>query len=168
MMACVGNKIISAPFAIVGSIGVVAQLPNFNKLLKKHDIEYEQLTAGEFKRTLTMFGENTDTAREKFRQELDETHTLFKDFIHKNRPALDLPKVATGEHWFGTQAEELGLVDKIQTSDDYLMQACAKKEVLKITYVQPKSLSEKLGHIGANILDKSLLKLLERGQKPLL
>ncbi|MCV5232684.1 S49 family peptidase, partial [Escherichia coli] len=81
MMACVADKIVSAPFAIVGSIGVIAQIPNFNKLLKKHDIEYEQLTAGEYKRTLTMFGENTDKARDKFKQELEETHVLFKDFI---------------------------------------------------------------------------------------
>lgn len=113
MMACVADKIVSAPFAIVGSIGVIAQIPNFNKLLKKHDIEYEQLTAGEYKRTLTMFGENTDKARDKFKQELEETHVLFKDFIRERRPSLDLDKVATGEHWFGTQAKELGLVDDL-------------------------------------------------------
>ncbi|MFA0683529.1 protease SohB, partial [Vibrio splendidus] len=118
MMACIADKIVSAPFAIVGSIGVIAQLPNFNKLLKKHDIEFEQLTAGEYKRTLTMFGENSDKAREKFKEELEETHGLFKDFIRDHRPALDLEKVATGEHWFGTQAHELGLVDEISTSDD--------------------------------------------------
>ncbi|RAH21342.1 protease SohB, partial [Vibrio vulnificus] len=111
MMACVADKIVSAPFAIVGSIGVIAQIPNFNKLLKKHDIEFEQMTAGEYKRTLTMFGENTDKAREKFKQELEETHDLFKDFIRERRPELELEKVATGEHWFGTQAHALGLVD---------------------------------------------------------
>ncbi|PMI62652.1 protease SohB, partial [Vibrio splendidus] len=124
MMACIADKIVSAPFAIVGSIGVIAQLPNFNKLLKKHDIEFEQLTAGEYKRTLTMFGENSDKAREKFKEELEETHGLFKDFIRDHRPALDLEKVATGEHWFGTQAHELGLVDEISTSDDLVVAAC--------------------------------------------
>ncbi|GAL22015.1 possible protease sohB [Vibrio maritimus] len=107
MMACIADKIVSAPFAVVGSIGVIAQLPNFNKLLKKNDIEFEQLTAGEYKRTLTMFGENTDKARDKFKQELEETHGLFKDFIRDHRPELDLDKVATGEHWFGTQAKDL-------------------------------------------------------------
>lgn len=168
MMACVGNRILSAPFAIVGSIGVIAQLPNFNKLLKKHDIEYEQLTAGEFKRTLTMFGENTDKAREKFKQELEETHILFKDFIRMNRPNLDLSRVATGEHWFGSQAKDLGLVDVIQTSDDYLMLACQEKEVLKLSYKQPKTLAQKLGHIGAHIVDSTLMRLIERGQKPIL
>lgn len=128
MMACVADKIVSAPFAIVGSIGVIAQIPNFNKLLKKHDIEYEQLTAGEYKRTLTMFGENTDKARDKFKQELEETHVLFKDFIRERRPSLELEKVATGEHWFGRQAKELGLVDEISTSDDLVVAACKEKQ----------------------------------------
>jgi serine protease SohB len=144
MMACVADKIVSAPFAIVGSIGVIAQIPNFNKLLKKHDIEYEQLTAGEYKRTLTMFGENTDKARDKFKQELEETHVLFKDFIRERRPDLELEKVATGEHWFGTQAKELGLVDEISTSDDLVVAACKEKTVLAVHYVQKKKLADKL------------------------
>ena len=78
MMACVADEILAAPFAIVGSIGVIAQIPNFNKILKKNDVEFEQITAGEFKRTLTLFGENTDKAREKFREEIEQTHDLFK------------------------------------------------------------------------------------------
>ena len=113
MMACVANKVYAAPFAIVGSIGVVAQVPNFNRLLKKHDIDYEQHTAGDFKRTLTIFGENTDEGREKFQKELEETHVLFKAFISKYRPELDIAKVATGEHWYGQQAIELGLIDEV-------------------------------------------------------
>jgi len=143
MMACVANQIISAPFAILGSIGVIAQLPNFNKILKKNDIEFEQITAGEFKRTLTMFGENTDKAREKFTEEIEETHVLFKDFVSEHRPSLEIAKVATGEHWFGTKAKELGLVDKIQTSDDYLQVASKDHKILSIKYVQHKSLAEK-------------------------
>jgi serine protease SohB len=118
MMACVANKIVSAPFAILGSIGVIAQVPNFNKLLKKNDVDFEQFTAGEFKRTVTMFGENTEKGREKFVEELEETHGLFKAFVTAHRPELDIDKVATGEHWFGTQAKKLGLVDELQTSDD--------------------------------------------------
>ena len=143
MMACVANQIISAPFAILGSIGVIAQLPNFNKILKKNDIEFEQITAGEFKRTLTMFGENTDKAREKFTEEIEETHVLFKDFVSEHRPSLEIAKVATGEHWFGTKAKALGLVDKIQTSDDYLQVASKEHKILAIKYVQHKSLAEK-------------------------
>ncbi|HHF2919108.1 protease SohB [Vibrio sp. VGrn 2] len=167
MMACVADKIVSAPFAIVGSIGVIAQIPNFNKLLKKHDIEYEQLTAGEYKRTLTMFGENTDKARDKFKQELEETHVLFKDFIRERRPSLDLDKVATGEHWFGTQAKELGLVDDISTSDDIVVAACKDKTVLSVHYVQKKKLADKLAGVAGKVVDSVILKLAERGQKPI-
>ncbi|HHX8487421.1 TPA: protease SohB [Vibrio diabolicus] len=167
MMACVADKIVSAPFAIVGSIGVIAQIPNFNKLLKKHDVEYEQLTAGEYKRTLTMFGENTDKARDKFKQELEETHVLFKDFIRERRPSLDLDKVATGEHWFGTQAKELGLVDDISTSDDIVVAACKDKTVLSVHYVQKKKLADKLAGVAGKVADSVILKLAERGQKPI-
>ncbi len=167
MMACIADKIVSAPFAVVGSIGVIAQLPNFNKLLKKHDIEFEQLTAGEYKRTLTMFGENSDKARDKFKQELEETHDLFKDFIHEHRPALDLEKVATGEHWFGTRAKELGLVDDIRTSDDIVVNACKEKTVLSVRYVQKKKMVDKLAGIGGDAMDNLLMKWLSRGQKPI-
>lgn len=167
MMACIADKIVSAPFAIVGSIGVIAQLPNFNKLLKKHDIEFEQLTAGEYKRTLTMFGENSDKARDKFKEELEETHGLFKDFIRERRPELDLEKVATGEHWFGTQAKALGLVDEISTSDDLVVSACKDKTVLAIHYVQKKKLSAKLAGVAGEAADHVLMKWISRGQRPI-
>ncbi len=151
MMACVGNRIIAAPFAIIGSVGVLAQLPNFNRLLKKHDIDFEQITAGEFKRTLTLFGENTDKDREKFREELEETHQLFKDFIRENRPVVDIEKIATGEHWYGRQALELKLVDNIQTSDDYIYQALSQSDIYRIEYIRKKHLSEKLFNLGARL-----------------
>ncbi|XQW83773.1 protease SohB [Thalassotalea piscium] len=143
MMACVANKIVSAPFAILGSIGVIAQVPNFNKILKKNDIEFEQITAGEFKRTLTMFGENTDKGREKFAQEIEDTHQLFKDFVAEHRPSLDITKVATGETWFGTKAKEMGLVDEIITSDDYLTQASKNNHVVEVKFATKKGLAEK-------------------------
>lgn len=168
MMACIADKIVAAPFAIVGSIGVIAQIPNFHKLLKRNDIEFEQLTAGEYKRTLTMFGENTDKAREKFKQELEETHGLFKDFIRDHRPALDLEKVATGEHWFGSQAKALGLVDEIATSDDLIVNACKEKTVLAVRYVRKKKLADKLAGTASQAADAVLLKLLSRGQRPLM
>lgn len=167
MMACVADKIISAPFAVVGSIGVIAQLPNFNKLLKKHDIEFEQITAGEFKRTLTMFGENTDKARDKFKSEIEETHDLFKQFIAEHRPSLALDQVATGEHWFGKQALELGLVDEIGTSDDVITTACKEREVLAVRYVQRKKLAEKLAGATSEAADRLLLKWISRGQRPI-
>lgn len=150
MMACVANKIYAAPFAIVGSIGVVAQLPNFNRLLKKHEIDYEQHTAGDFKRTLTVFGENTDEGRQKFQQELEETHVLFKSFVGKYRPELDLTKVATGEHWYGQQAIDLGLIDAISTSDDVLMSLASERTVYKLRYQIRKKLADKIAH-GASL-----------------
>lgn len=149
MMACVTNKIISAPFAIIGSIGVVAQLPNFNKLLKKHDVEIEQHTAGNYKRTLTMLGENTDEAREKFKQELADTHILFKEFVSEYRPGLDIEKVATGEHWYGKQALELNLVDELLTSDDYVLNAVNDHTLYKVEYKIKQKLAEKLGVAAA-------------------
>ncbi|QQX78694.1 protease SohB [Shewanella sp. KX20019] len=150
MMACVANKVYAAPFAIVGSIGVVAQVPNFNRLLKKHDIDYEQHTAGDFKRTLTIFGENTDEGREKFQKELEETHVLFKEFISKYRPELDIEKVATGEHWYGQQAIELGLIDEVSTSDDVIMKLANERTVVKVTYQLKKKLADKIAH-GASL-----------------
>ncbi|MBY6093492.1 protease SohB [Ferrimonas balearica] len=165
MMACVGDKILSAPFAIVGSIGVIAQLPNFNKVLKKHDIEFEQHTAGDFKRTLTMFGENNEEGRDKFREELEETHVLFKEFVQRYRPELDLDKVATGEHWFGLQALELGLVDAIQTSDDYLM--AQDKEILQLQYEEKKNLAKRFGRAAETALERGSLKLAELARRPL-
>ena len=120
MMACVGSKILAAPFAIIGSVGVVAQLPNFHRLLKKNDIDFETFTAGEFKRTVTIFGENTDKGRRKFESELEETHQLFKSFVSTQRPSLDIDKIATGEIWHGQQAIDKGLIDEVMTSDAYL------------------------------------------------
>jgi len=144
MMACVADHIIAAPFAILGSIGVLAQIPNFNKLLKKHDIEFEQIAAGKYKRTLTMFGENTDADRDKLKEELEETHVLFKQFVKDNRDKVDIDKIATGEHWYGSQALALGLVDEIITSDDYLSAATIDADIYAIKYVRKKPLLEKI------------------------
>lgn len=156
MMACVADKIISAPFAIVGSIGVVAEMPNINKLLKKHDIEIEQHTAGNFKRTLTLMGENTEDGREKFKEELKETHALFKEWISEHRPALEVEKVATGEHWYGKQAIALGLVDEIGTSDDFILSQLDNFELISIKHEEKKSMAEKLG-VAASVSIGTLL-----------
>lgn len=162
MMACVANNIISAPFAIVGSIGVIAQVPNFNKLLKKNNVDFEQFTAGEFKRTVTMFGENTKKGREKFVEELEETHELFKTFVGEHRPSLDISKVATGEHWFGLKAKELGLVDTIQTSDDYLQNASKAHKVIAIKYVTKKGFAEKFSKAASLSVENLIGKLWQK------
>lgn len=161
MMACIADKIIAAPFAILGSIGVIAQIPNFNRLLKKHDIEFEQLTAGQYKRTLTMFGENDQTGRDKFKQELQETHDLFKHFVSEHRPQIDIDKIATGEHWYGLQAIDRALVDKISTSDDYLVSQLESRHIIQVKYSQRKKLSDKLGHAASIAVENTLLKLMQ-------
>ncbi|QMB01487.1 protease SohB [Escherichia fergusonii] len=168
MMACVADKIVSAPFAIVGSIGVVAQLPNFNRFLKSKDIDIELHTAGQYKRTLTLLGENTEEGREKFREELNETHLLFKDFVKRMRPSLDIDQVATGEHWYGQQALEKGLVDEINTSDDVILGLMNGREVVNVRYMQRKKLLDRFTGSAAESADRLLLRWWQRGQKPLM
>lgn len=166
MMACVANRIIAAPFAVLGSIGVLAQLPNFHRLLKKHDVDFELYTAGEYKRTLTMFGENTDKGREKFVEELEETHNLFKDFVAANRPALDVAKVATGEVWYGQNALQEGLVDELQTSDAFVQQRLKDWDVFEVRYIHRKNWQEKLGLAAEGSVERAFLKFWQRGQGP--
>jgi len=144
LMACVADQILAAPFAVVGSIGVVGQLPNFNRLLKQHNVDYELHTAGEHKRTLTLFGENTEAGREKFRETLEDAHALFKAFIQQNRPQVDIAQVATGDHWFGTRALALKLVDTLQTSDDYLLERSKTCELYELRYKRHRGLVERL------------------------
>lgn len=157
MMACVADRILSAPFAIIGSIGVVAQLPNFNRLLKKHNVEFEQITAGEYKRTLTLFGENTKKGREKMQDDVNDIHELFKEFIQTHRPHLDLEKVATGEHWFGSRALDLMLVDELITSDDYLMNASQEALLFEVSYKKKKNVFEKFTESAHALLYKNNL-----------
>jgi serine protease SohB len=157
MMACIGEKIISAPFAVLGSIGVVAQLPNVNRLLKKHDIDFEVLTAGEYKRTLTVFGENTEKGREKFQEDLDITHALFKNFVSNYRPQLAIDEVATGEVWLGVTALEKRLVDELKTSDEYLAERAKGAELYHLHYAERKSLQERIGMAASGSVDRVLL-----------
>ena len=145
MMACIANRLLAAPFAYIGSIGVLVQLPNVHRLLKDNKIDFEMITAGEYKRTLTAFGENTDEDRAKVQEEVDEMHTLFKDFILEYRPGLDIAKVATGEVWSGTQAMTRGLVDGIDTSDEWLMEKCKEADVYAIGWEHKRKLADRLG-----------------------
>ncbi|EGK15170.1 protease SohB [Psychrobacter sanguinis] len=149
MMACVADKILAAPFAVVGSIGVVSQMPNFNKWLKKHDIDYEMFTAGEYKRTVTMFGENDEEDRAKYKEELEQTHELFKHFVTTYRPQLDLSKVANGDHWYGEDALKLNLVDELSTSDAYLLKQMEDYQAYALMSRQKPTFAEKLGLANA-------------------
>jgi serine protease SohB len=164
MMACVADKLLASQFAYIGSIGVLAQLPNFNKLLKKNDIEFEQHTAGEFKRTLTIFGENNDEGRAKFKEEIEEIHVLFKDFVHSQRPDMDIDKVATGEYWPGVKAKALGLIDDITTSDDYILSHYPEREIFSVKYSVKKNVAEKLGMSAANVVERVFMKSMNKAR----
>lgn len=161
MMAVVANHIVAAPFAVIGSIGVIAQLPNFNRVLKKHDIDFEMHTAGEYKRTLTLFGENTDEARNKFREDLADVHALFKAFVGQYRPQLLVEQVANGDVWYGSKALEQGLVDELSTSDSYLQARCASAKVFEISMKRPRSVKERLGMAAEARISGMVERLLE-------
>ncbi|WP_027873755.1 protease SohB [Spongiibacter marinus] len=162
MMACIGNQLLAAPFAVIGSIGVVAQMPNFHRLLKKHDVDVELHTAGEFKRTLTMVGENTDEGRKKFIEELEETHQLFKEFVSENRPSLDIESIATGEVWYGRRALDKGLIDGISTSDDYLLSKREDTDIYAVHFKQKRSLPERLGFAAETAIDRGFWGVVEK------
>ena len=162
MMACVANKIVSSPFAIIGSIGVIAQLPNFNKLLKNKGIDFEQQTAGNYKRTVTMFGHNTDKDREKLSEQLEDIHVLFKDFITNQRKNIDIDKVATGEYWYGKRALELNLIDEIMTSDEYILSIKDKFNIIHIKYKPLISFADKITKTSAKLSNKIFYKFAQK------
>lgn len=144
LMACVADQILAAPFAIIGSIGVLAQIPNVHRFLKKHDIEVEEITAGEYKRTLSIFGENNSKSRKKFKEKLVEAHDLFKSFVKEHRPEVNLDEVATGDYWFAKQANQFNLIDDIATSDDYLLQTSNDADIFYIEMKKKPSWTQKI------------------------
>lgn len=152
LMACVADRLMAAPFAIVGSIGVIAQLPNFHRLLEQKGIDFEQITAGRFKRTLTLFGENTEEGRRKLKEELEDVHLIFKKQIAEHRPQIELETVATGEHWYGIRALELRLVDELRTSDDYLLEAAESCDLYQVSYKRRHGLLERMLHGAEGML----------------
>ncbi len=162
MMACIGDRILAAPFAVLGSIGVLAQVPNVNRLLRERGVDVEMFKGGRFKRTVTVLGRNTDEDREKFQQEIDEIHRLFKQFVAEHRPSLDLDKVATGEHWFGRDALALGLCDEIGTSDDWLMSRRDEADLLHVHYRRRESLGRRLSHAVEDAPARAVDRLLQR------
>ena len=159
LMACVADRIVAAPFAVVGSIGVVTQVPNVHRLLERHGVDVEQFTGGKFKRTVTMLGPTTDEGREKLQEQIDEVHVLFKDWVARYRPQLDLEQVATGEYWYGSRALELQLVDEVSTSDEYLLAAAGRADVFKVSYSPQRSPGQRLGSslsaARARLLDRT-------------
>lgn len=162
MMACLADKLVAAPFAILGSIGVLVQLPNFHRLLRKHDVDYETITAGEYKSTLSTFGQITQRGREKVQEDIEEMHTLFKAWVKQHRPVVDIDRIATGETWVGLQALDRQLIDEIMTSDECIVRACEQADVYSVRYEIRQTLGDKLGVAVHKGLDRSVLALLRR------
>jgi len=154
LMACMANRIYAAPFAILGSIGVIAQIPNFNRMLDSHGVDFEQITAGDYKRNVTMFGKNTDEDRAKLKEQLEDVHTLFKAAVSEYRPDLDLSKIATGEHWYGTQALELGLADEIRTSDELLAELAQERDLYSLVFKVKQPLQKRLMGSVDGVIEK--------------
>jgi len=154
MMACLADKIIAAPFSIVGSVGVVAGIPNFNKILKKHDVDYFQITSGKYKRTVSLLGEVTGEGLEKFKEEIEETHVLFKEHVKRFRPQVDVDRIATGEHWYGQVALTLKLVDELGTSDSYLFERAKTRAVKEVCFEAKKTLKEKMAEGFAHVFNR--------------
>ncbi len=144
LMACVADRVVAAPFAVVGSIGVIAQIPNFNRALETRGVDFEEITAGKYKRTVTMFGKNTDEDRAKLKSDLEDVHELFKAVVNRYRPALDLERVATGEHWYGSRALDLGLIDELSTSDELLVESSRERDLFRVRFRLRKGLKERL------------------------
>lgn len=158
MMACLADKLVAAPFAVIGSIGVLVQLPNFHRVLKKYDVDYEQISAGEYKRTLSLFGEVTDKGREKVQQEVENIHSIFKNWVKEYRPNIEIDKISTGETWVGMQAKDKSMVDEIKTSDECIVEACTNAEVFEVEYEFKKSIQEKI----AKVLEESSFQFISR------
>jgi serine protease SohB len=152
MMACVGGRVLAAPFAVIGSIGVVAPVPNVHRLLERHGVDYEDVTAGRFKRTVTLLGRITEEGRAKLKEQIEDTHDLFKSFVSEMRPKLDIESVATGEHWYGKKALELGLVDGLSTSDDYLLEKAQSARIFEVLCERPRSVRERAASMAQSVL----------------
>ncbi|PIE42985.1 MAG: protease SohB [Gammaproteobacteria bacterium] len=165
MMACVADKIIASPFAVLGSIGVVAQVPNVHRLLKKNDIDFDVITAGEYKRTMTVFGENTEKGRQKFIQDLEDTHVLFKQFVSEHRPVVAIDQVANGDIWYGQRALDVQLVDDLMTSDEYLAGQCDSGQVYQLKFHEKKTIQEKLGLAVSAGIERAVTRLITAAQK---
>tara|TARA_R110002110_G_scaffold66276_2_gene181742 strand:- start:1103 stop:1984 length:882 start_codon:yes stop_codon:yes gene_type:complete len=144
MMACLGDQILAAPYAVLGSIGVVAEFMNFNSLLKQMGISYQQYTAGKYKRTVGPLGPITEEGETKFNNDLQRVHVLFKEHVQRFRADVNIDDIATGEHWYGIDAKEKGLVDHIATSEDYILHAISQREVLSVRYAPPRNFGDRI------------------------
>jgi serine protease SohB len=163
MMACAADRLVAAPFAVVGSIGVVAAVPNLHRLLQKNEIEYEDITAGEYKRTVSVLGEITPAGREHFQSKLDTIHEAFKAHVAEHRPNADITHVANGDHWLAREAHGLGLVDEILAGDELLFRARDSARLYEVRWEARKTpvqqLMSGLGVAARKVVDLAIARL---------
>ena len=165
MMACLADKLVAAPFAILGSIGVLVQMPNFHRLLRKHEVDYETISAGEFKTTLTPFGEITQHGRDKVKEDVEDMHSLFKDWVKQHRPSVDIDNIATGETWVGLQAKTRNMIDEVMTSDDCILKAYEEADVFAVHYEIRRSIGDKIGAAIHTAADRTVFALIKRARE---
>ncbi|KAL7534110.1 hypothetical protein ACHAWF_004724 [Thalassiosira exigua] len=103
-------------------IGVISEIPNAYDRLKKEGIEFQTVTAGKYKRTVTPTKKVTKEDLAKSTEDIQEIFDLFKSFVASQRPQLDIEDVATGDTWFGEDALEKGLCDELAAADDVLLE----------------------------------------------
>jgi serine protease SohB len=162
LMAAVAQHIVAAPFATVGSIGVVAQVPNVHGLLRRFDVQVVELTAGEHKRPLSLVGEVTDKGKAKLQQQLDEVHERFKSFVKQHRPQVDIDVLATGEVWLAADALSKGLIDQVSTSDAYLVQRAKESDVFWVRYHPEQRLRDRMAFAFAALAEATVVRLVSR------
>lgn len=114
-VACAAESIIANPGSLTGSIGVKAQVPNFQELMRKLGVEQETIVSGDLKDAGSPTKEMTPKEREYFQEIVDELSGQFIQVVAQSRD-LELQEVqelADGRAFTGTQALDEGLVDEL-------------------------------------------------------
>lgn len=162
MMACVADRILAAPFSIVGSIGVLSQVPNIHRFLKRFDVDVDVLTAGKHKAPMTLMGENTEEGKQKHVQDLNAIHTRFKELVKLHREELNIDDVSEGDFWLAEDALKLNLVDEISTSDAYIMSLCAQANVYRVQWQPHKSFEQRIKGATSALMSAMENRLMQR------
>mmetsp|Transcript_9058 Transcript_9058/g.12909 ORF Transcript_9058/g.12909 Transcript_9058/m.12909 type:complete len:423 (-) Transcript_9058:25-1293(-) len=126
MMACTSSpgRLYAAPFAVVGSIGVIGQTVNIHNALESWGVKPLVFRGGKHKAPVGLIGEVSEDGMKTIQKMIDKTHNAFKRHVLAARPKLakQIDDVATGDVWLGCDALDVGLIDRVITSDEYISQ----------------------------------------------
>lgn len=128
MISSQADSIWANPGSSVGSIGVIAQIPNVSGLLDMVGVEFQTFTAGEYKDAGSAYRDLTKEEEALIQGEVEEAYDQFIDIVAEGR-GLERAKVeelAIGWTWSGVRAKELGLVDEVGTYRDALEDAAER------------------------------------------